>query len=67
MKPGFLKRSRAFLCHHCPVCRYGRRRPDSLLGRMLHHPLHAEHCPLWRAEREIYGRREAPSTSTEGH
>lgn len=52
---GVFKRMRASLCHHCPVCSYGRRHPQSRLGRMLHHPAHAEHCPFWKAEQELYG------------
>ena len=46
----------AFFCHHCPACAYARKRPDSLLGKLLHHPLHADHCPFWKAEKEKYGR-----------
>jgi hypothetical protein len=47
----------ALFCHHCPFCAYGRRRPESLLGRLLRYPLHADHCPFWKAEIERYGRR----------
>lgn len=53
-KAGFFKGVMASLCHHCPLCRYGRRVPGSLVGRFLHHPLHSEHCPFWKAEREAY-------------
>jgi hypothetical protein len=49
------KRVAAALCHHCPLCRYGRKSPQSLVGRILHHRLHAEHCPFWKAERDAYG------------
>ncbi len=49
-----LKKAAAFLCHHCPVCSYGRRHPESWIGKLLKHPAHAEHCPLWKAEKEIY-------------
>ncbi len=40
-------------CRWCPACRYGRRRPASLVGRILNHPLHADHCPFWRAEKAL--------------
>ncbi|MFH1726110.1 MAG: hypothetical protein ABII00_15995 [Elusimicrobiota bacterium] len=43
------------ICHHCPLCRFGRKRPGSLIGRLLHHPLHAENCPFWKAEKDLYG------------
>ena len=58
-KTGFFKGVMASLCHNCPICRYGRKAPGSLVGRILHHPFHAEHCPFWKAEREMY--REAGS------
>ena len=45
----------AWICHQCPLCRYGRKQPGSLIGRILHHPLHAEYCPMWKAEQVIYG------------
>jgi hypothetical protein len=53
-KQGYVQRAMASLCHYCPVCRYGRKKPDSLVGRMLHHPLHADRCPFWKAEQEKY-------------
>lgn len=53
-KAGFFKGVMASLCHHCPICRYGRKAPESLVGRMLHHPFHAERCPFWKAEKEAY-------------
>jgi len=45
----------AAICHACPLCAAARRRPASPIGRLLSHPLHADHCPLWKAERERYG------------
>jgi len=66
---GRVKAALALLCHACPLCAYARRRPDSRVGRILHHPLHAEHCPLWILERERYGRPEsggAPLTTKGG-
>ena len=26
------------------------------IGKILHHKLHAEHCPMWQAEQEVYGK-----------
>lgn len=49
-----LKKTMAFFCHHCPMCSYGRKHPDSLVGRVLHSSLHADHCPAWKAEKEAY-------------
>lgn len=55
MAAPFHKRILAGICHHCPLCRYGRKNPDSAVGRLLRHPLHADHCPAWKAEKELYG------------
>jgi len=52
---GWLKQTLALICSHCPVCNHARAHPDSLLGRALHHPLHADHCPFWKAEKEAAG------------
>jgi hypothetical protein len=58
--PGTLRRALAAICRNCPVCEYGRRHPDAWLGRVLHHPWHADHCPLWKAERAVAARSDAP-------
>jgi hypothetical protein len=50
-----LKKVVAVVCHHCPFCSYGRKYPDSILGKMMHHKIHADNCPLWKAEKELYG------------
>ena len=55
---GPLWKALAAMCSHCPICNYGRSHPDSLLGRLLHHPLHADHCPLWKAEQAVRAKRE---------
>jgi hypothetical protein len=57
---GYAKKVMASLCHFCPICRFGRRNPDSLVGRALRHPLHADRCPFWKAEQEKYGGGLAP-------
>jgi len=53
-KVGYGKKIMASICHYCPVCRYGRRNPESILGKILHHRYHADNCPFWKAEKEIY-------------
>ena len=58
----------ASVCHYCPLCRYGRKNPDSFIGRMLHHPYHSERCPFWRAEKERYPeKREEPDRKSEAY
>jgi len=52
---GGLGKILAWICHRCPVCQYGREHPDSPIGKILHHPVHADHCPMWKAERTVYG------------
>jgi hypothetical protein len=56
---GRVKRVLAVVCSHCPLCIHGRAHPDSVLGRMLHHPLHADHCPFWKAEQAMRGEHSA--------
>jgi len=66
---GFLGTALAWMCHHCPVCAHGRAHPESLLGRVLHHRLHADHCPMWKAEQVVYGKahgNDAPSPDYSG-
>jgi hypothetical protein len=52
---GPVRKALAVMCHYCPLCRYGRAKPDSVIGKVLHHRLHADHCPMWKAERAVYG------------
>lgn len=56
-KVGVLKKTLAAICSHCPICNHARRRPDSWIGRVLHHPLHADHCPFWKAQRDTEAER----------
>jgi hypothetical protein len=51
---GIFKKVAGTFCHYCPVCGYGRRHPDSVIGKIVHHPLHANNCPFWNAEKELY-------------
>ena len=55
-KHNAVTRAVAGFCHYCPLCEYARQYPESWVGRVLHHPLHADHCPAWKAEQEVYGR-----------
>jgi len=50
-----MKKLLAKICDHCPLCRHARKNPESLLGKILNHPLHADNCPAWKAHREVYG------------
>ncbi len=60
-KVGAFKRTLAVICSRCPVCNHARAYPDSWLGRVLHHPLHADHCPFWKAERDVAAERREES------
>ena len=55
MKAGPLKKAQAAICKHCPLCRQASKNPASLIGRLLHHPLHSRNCPVWIAYQEVYG------------
>jgi len=59
-KTGLYKKIIGAACHHCPICKYGRSHPESMIGKMLHHKLHSENCPMWKAEKEIYGESNEP-------
>ncbi|MCJ7596031.1 MAG: hypothetical protein MUO52_14800 [Desulfobacterales bacterium] len=52
---GYFKRFMAGACHYCPLCRFGRKNPESFVGKILHHKMHADHCPFWKREKEVYG------------
>jgi hypothetical protein len=52
---GLLKKMKASVCKHCPACKHARKNPESIIGRVLHHPLHSKHCPVWKAYQEVYG------------
>ena len=58
-KVGLYKKIMGTVCHHCPLCKYGRKHPESTIGKMLHHKVHSDHCAMWKAEKEIYGDDEA--------
>ena len=54
LKAGLFKRIRAKICKHCPACKHARKKPESRVGRILHHPLHSSNCPAWKAYNELY-------------
>jgi len=54
-RKGILTSTLAVMCHYCPICMYGRGKPESVIGKILHHRLHADHCPMWKAEKAKYG------------
>ena len=56
---GTFKKIRAAICHNCPFCKHARDNPQSTIGKILHHKLHADHCPMWKAEQEVYGKKES--------
>lgn len=34
-------------CRNCPLCRYGRNKPETIAGRVMN--WHGKHCPAWQA------------------
>ncbi len=52
---GIFKKMQATMCHHCPLCSHARKKPDSVIGKIMHHKAHSDNCPLWNAEKEVYG------------
>ena len=56
---GTFRKALAAICSRCPICNRARAHPESWLGRVLHHPLHADHCPFWKAERDVAAARKA--------
>ena len=57
-KIGRFKKARAVICKHCPMCNAARNSPQSIVGRLLHHPMHSDNCPMWTAYRQVYEERE---------
>lgn len=52
---GLFKKIRAHVCKHCPACTHARNNPESIIGRILHHPFHSKNCPMWKAYEELFG------------
>ena len=43
----------AGLCHHCGICPYVARTPDSAFERVMR--WHRTWCPAWKAHTTVYG------------
>jgi hypothetical protein len=56
------KKLKASICKHCPACNHARENPKSIVGRILHHPFHSDHCPIWKAYGEMYGETTRPNS-----
>jgi hypothetical protein len=54
-KLNLFQRMMGDFCHHCPVCSYGRKKPESPIGKIMHSKAHADHCPFWNAEKKMFG------------
>jgi len=61
----FSKKIMASVCHHCPFCNHARKNPNSIIGKILHHKFHADHCPFWKAEIAVYGKEVSEKTRNE--
>ena len=48
------KKLRAKIYDNCPLCIRARKNPDSRIGKILHHRYHSDHCPMWKAHKEVY-------------
>ena len=62
-KIGRFKKARAVVCKYCPLCYAARNSPQSIVGRLLHHPMHSDNCPMWTAYRQVYEEREETGSS----
>ncbi len=47
------KKLLAKFCNICPLCRFSRKHPDSLLGKIM--IWHGKWCPIWKAWEDMYG------------
>ncbi len=45
----------AAICKYCPACIVARKSPHSMVGRLLHHPMHSDNCPMWTAYQKVHG------------
>ena len=50
---GRFEKVRAVICKYCPACIAARKSPHSMVGRLLHHPLHSDNCPMWKAYQQV--------------
>ena len=52
---GLGTRALAGVCHHCGICPYANRKPDSSFGRLM--SWHRTWCPAWNAHTQVYGKK----------
>jgi hypothetical protein len=45
----------AGLCHHCAICPYSAKRPDSAFEKAMR--WHRTWCPAWKAHTKVYGQK----------
>ena len=50
---GLATRSLAGLCHHCGICPFAARRPESTFEKLMR--WHRTWCPAWKAHTRVYG------------
>lgn len=48
-----LTRTLAGICHHCGICPFAARKPDSAFERVMR--WHRDWCPAWAAHTRVYG------------
>jgi hypothetical protein len=65
-KIGVYKKITGSICHYCPICKYGREKPRSFVGKILHHPMHADNCAMWKAEKILYSESSPDENKPEG-
>jgi hypothetical protein len=49
---GPIKKLMAARCKHCPLCRFARANPETLVGKAV--AFHGRFCPFWRAYQQVY-------------
>jgi hypothetical protein len=50
---GIITRSLAGFCHHCGICSYANRKPNSAFEKVMR--WHRTWCPAWAAHSKVYG------------
>lgn len=60
--PSTLKRILAKRCDMCPVCRYARANPETLVARAV--AWHGKYCPFWQAWQQVYGEQSSTSAKS---
>ncbi len=50
---GITTRGLAGFCHHCGICAYANKTPNSAFGKLM--SWHRTWCPAWAAHTKVYG------------